>query len=455
MGGDIGVKSEPGKGSVFWFMLKLKYSGQQMDHKNYGTLCFKKALIVDDNATNREILHNQLSAWHIPNKSAEKGIHALEMLRSAAAKNEKFDLIILDWHMPEMDGVELAEKITADPYIPKTSMIMLSSVGSDQETSRLSSLGIQRYLTKPVRQSELYNCLVTVMNEKNETTKDIYKTAQNKSGFTDVNILLAEDNPVNQEVALSMLEIYGCKADIAENGVQAVKKASQKTYDLILMDCHMPEMDGFEATSQIRKHEQLKGNSHHVPIIAMTANVQKGIQEECQSFGMDGYLSKPFNMEQLESVLNQWINTGKKRTNTKIPSKTAPIESQHTDIPTGKKILEKEALAKIRALQREGAPDILNKVIGLYLESSPELMQSIHESVRQNNSHLLQEAAHSLKSSSANLGAMNLAAICKELENMGRNAKATAATSLINTVTTEYKQVTHALKQELGESVYG
>jgi CheY-like chemotaxis protein len=259
---------------------------------------------------------------------------------------------------------------------------------------------------------------------------------------------------VNQEVALSMLEIYGCKADIAENGFQAVKKASQKTYDMILMDCHMPEIDGFEATSQIRKYEQLTG-SLHVPIIAMTANVQKGIQEECKSFGMDGYLSKPFNMEQLESALNQWINTSKKRTNTKIPSKTALIESQHTDMPTGKKILERQALDKIRALQREGAPDILNKVIGLYLESSPELMQSIHESVRQSNSQLLQEAAHSLKSSSANLGAMNLAAICKELENMGRNAKVTAATSLINTVTTEYKQVTHALKQELKGTAHG
>ena len=133
------------------------------------------------------------------------------MLRSAAAKNEKFDLIILDWHMPEMDGVELAEKITADPDIPKTSMIMLSSVGSDQGISRLSSLGIQRYLTKPVRQSELYNCLVTVMNEKSEKTTYTCETKQNKSRFTDVNILLAEDNPVNQEVALSMLEIYGCK----------------------------------------------------------------------------------------------------------------------------------------------------------------------------------------------------------------------------------------------------
>jgi signal transduction histidine kinase/DNA-binding response OmpR family regulator len=465
MGGDIGVKSEPGKGSVFWFMLKLKRSVQEADAKNkYNSLCFKKALIVDDNATNREILHNQLMAWHIPNKSAERGMQAIEMLRSAAARNERFDLIILDWHMPEMDGIELAEKISTDPDIPETLMIMLSSVGSDKGTSRLSSLGIQRYLTKPVRQSELYNCLVTVMNERSETTKDTHKTKQNKSGFTDVNILLAEDNPVNQEVALSMLEIYGCKADIAENGVQAVKKASQKTYDMILMDCHMPEMDGFEATSQIRKREQLDGHGHHVPIIAMTANVQKGIQEECKSFGMDGYLSKPFNMEQLESVLNQWINTSKKGTNDRIPSacalhadrsETEAIKSQHIEMPTKKKILERNALSKIRALQREGTPDILNKVIGLYLESSNKLIQSIHESVRQNNSPLLQEAAHSLKSSSANLGAMKLAAICKELEHMGKTAKATAATSLMNTVTTEYKHVTHALQQELEGTAHG
>ncbi|MCD6272022.1 MAG: response regulator [Deltaproteobacteria bacterium] len=451
MGGDIGVQSEPGKGSLFWFTLNMQRSKQQeYDNKQYGSnLCLKKALIVDDNATNREILNTQLSAWQVMHKSAKNGKEALEILRSAAAKNEKFDFILLDWHMPGMDGIKLAGKIKTDPYIPETTMVMLSSAGFDKETSQLSDLGIKSCLTKPVRQAELYNCIINLMYPKYESKIHASNSTQNKNKFDDANILLAEDNPVNREVALSMLEIFKCKTDVAENGSQAVKKTSGKTYDMILMDCHMPEMDGFEATSQIRKNEQIKGNSHRIPIIAMTANVQKGIQDDCNAAGMDGYISKPFTMEHLESVLNQWVNTYKKRTDSRIKSKKVPLENRHTEIPKEEEILEKEALAKIRALQREGAPDIASKVIGLYLESSPDLIQSINESVRQENSSLLYEAAHSLKSSSANLGAMRMAAICKELENMGRNARSTDATSLINAIATEYEQVTNALQQEL------
>jgi CheY-like chemotaxis protein/anti-sigma regulatory factor (Ser/Thr protein kinase) len=451
MGGDIGVKSEPGKGSLFWFTLNMQRSKQQeYDNKQYGSnLCSKKALIVDDNATNREILINQLSAWQVLHKSAKNGTEALEILRSAAAKNEKFDFILLDWHMPGMDGTELAGKIKTDPYIPETTIVMLSSAGFDKETSQLSDLGVKTCLTKPVRPSELYNCLINLMYPKYENKTHPSNSTQNKNKFADANILLAEDNPVNREVTLSMLEAFKCKTDVAENGSQAVKKISDKSYDMVLMDCHMPEMDGFEAILQIRKNEQIKGNIHRIPIIAMTANVQKGIQDDCNAAGMDGYISKPFKMEHLESVLHQWINTDRKKNDTRIQSTTVPLKSRHTEIPKKEEILEKEALAKIRALQREGAPDIASKVIGLYLESSPGLIQSINESVRQGNSALLYEAAHSLKSSSANLGAMRMAAICKELENMAKNTRLTDATSLINAVGAEYEQVTNALQQEL------
>ena len=228
---------------------------------NRSTLCLKKALIVDDNATNREILNNQLSAWQVLHKSAQSGMEALEILRSAAAKNERFDFILLDRHMPGMDGIELAGKITTDSYIPETTMVMLSSACFDKETSQLSGLGIKSCLTKPVRQSELYNCLIDLMYPKDESKMHASNSTQNKDKFAYANILLAEDNPVNREVALSMLEVFKCKTDIAENGSQAVNKISGKSYDMVLMDCHMPEMDGFEATSQIRKNEQIKGNS--------------------------------------------------------------------------------------------------------------------------------------------------------------------------------------------------
>jgi HPt (histidine-containing phosphotransfer) domain-containing protein len=221
---------------------------------------------------------------------------------------------------------------------------------------------------------------------------------------------------------------------------------------MVLMDCHMPEMDGFEAVKEIRRREGIEDGNVHIPIIALTANVGKGVEEECKSAGMDGYLSKPFSQDQLYQILLQWLNQNEESVRNEEPvilkaveHSTAPDEEEETE-----KLLKQDALDKIRALQRPGSPNILDKIINLYLENSRELMQSIIDSIDWDDSASLQEAAHSLKSSSANLGAVKMAALCKELEYMGREGEACSAASLLDDIKTTGKLTQAALKEELG-----
>ncbi|MCK5509124.1 MAG: response regulator [Desulfobacterales bacterium] len=453
MGGEMGVKSEQGKGSAFWFTISFKRQTAKK-HKDLHpaeSLHGMRILIVDDNATNLEILKNQVIAWGMQNNSAENGEQALEMLCSAALKGEAYDIALLDWHMPEMDGIELARRLRSDSHIPEMHLIMLSSAAFDEEAAaRAADAGIHRYLNKPVRQSELYDCLINTVSTPgvaNLQTDDV-QTKEVGAVF-DAHILLAEDNLVNQEVALNMLELMGCRVSIVENGKKAVETAAKIGFDLILMDCHMPVMDGLTATAKIREHEQAGSNSQRVPIIALTADVQKGMQEQCLAVGMDDFLSKPFTQDELQTVLSQWLDQHKESIDPKaIVRSTAPDEQKETE-----PLLEQETLERIRALQRPGKPNVLGKIINLYLENSPGLIKTVRKSVEQGDGAALCEAAHSLKSSSANLGAVSMAAVCKKLEEMGREGRTDVSKALVGRIESEYKSVSAALVDELDRQV--
>ena len=450
MGGDMGVKSEPGKGSAFWFTINFKrqtakkYNGLHPAENLHGM----RILIVDDNATNCEILTNQVIAWGMQNSSAENGEQALEMLRSAALRGEAYDIALLDWHMPEMDGIELASRLNSDSNIPEMHLIMLSSAAFDNKTAaRATDAGIHRYLNKPVRQSELYDCLIKTVNTQgsNDLRTDYSQTKEVEALF-DAHILLVEDNPVNQEMALEMLELMGCQVNVVENGQKAVEATEKTDFDLILMDCHMPVMDGLTATDRIRKHEQSGSKNQRVPIIALTADVQKGMQEQCLAVGMDDFLSKPFTLNQIQAVLSLWLDQHKELTVSE-----AIVSSISPDGQTGTEpLLEQETLERIRSLQRPGKPNVLAKIINLYLQNSPGLMKIVHESMEQGDGVALCEATHALKSSSANLGAIRMATVCKNLENMGREGRIDAAKALIGRLESEYKSASSALADELG-----
>jgi PAS domain S-box-containing protein len=439
MGGEIGVKSEQGKGSTFWFNARFeKQPNTQTPLAPCLDLTSLRLLIVDDNATNRNILEHQISAWGIQSSSAKDGPQAIEMLHKAAAQGEPYDLAILDMMMPEMNGMELARIIKADPVIAPVRLMMLTSGGTFGNAREVQQSGILAYLSKPARKSELYNCIVNVMGVGIEDTGVERSSPSNRVSTTPRHhprILLVEDNPVNREVALRMLESFGCRVDIATNGLEAIQALSRTTYDLILMDCQLPEMDGFQATAEIRRSE---GKARHIPIIAVTAHAMEGDREECLQAGMDDYLSKPFNRDQLRTTLERWLHQKPIRDKSPTSPQPQPVGARSS--------IDIHMLDNIRALQRDGAPDILKKVIDLFLNDTPNLLQDLHEAVTKCDAKVLQNTAHRLKSSSANLGAVKLAAMCKEVEKMARLNKIQEAKTQLREIEAEYEAVRVALE---------
>jgi CheY-like chemotaxis protein len=262
-----------------------------------------RALIVDDHTINREIVHNQISSWGMRDDEAYSGEDALVKLRKATELGDPFKVILLDWHMPNMDGMQLARVIAADTSIEQPHMIMLSSTGAPDHIRYEANPIIFRHLTKPVRQRHLLDSLCDVLGQQNKIVDPYPKPVHKQFA---AKILLAEDNPINQEVAIGLLMSLGCTTEIAENGAEALEMAHNDHFDLIFMDCHMPEMDGFTATDEIRQ-AQNQGLIKGMPIIALTADVQKGIIEQCKAAGMDDYLSKPFNQDKLATKLQKWL----------------------------------------------------------------------------------------------------------------------------------------------------
>ena len=465
MGGTLGVESEPGKGSTFWFTAWFKRQTTSAQHRadNRQGMQGLRLLIVDDNATNRAILQAVVSSWGMRHCSAESGEQALDMLRAAAEKGEPYELAILDMHMPGMDGLQLATAIKADPAIAAAHLVMLSSVGLYMSTDDAYATGVEHIMTKPIRQSALYNCLATVIEKMNSAQPSApaeQPFGEQTAEQFDACVLVAEDNPVNQAIAVGMLEHLGCRTAVAGNGCEAIQSLKQSAYDLILMDCQMPEMDGYEATRMIRQQEQYAGGNggesssqdRRIPIIALTANALEGSREVCLAAGMDDYLAKPFNETQLCTILKRWLSkpaeasaaAPEPHTASPAPANTAPELPDAAGRP-----IDPKALDQIRSLQREGMPDLVEKVINLYLQDTPHLIQAIQEAVAQGDPLALKKAAHTLKSSSANLGAVTLAELCKTLEMMGHANTVENAEDIAAKMGVEYNRVLEALNNNL------
>jgi signal transduction histidine kinase/CheY-like chemotaxis protein len=317
MGGEIGMESVPGKGSTFWFTAlfeKQPHVDKTVPVPN-ARLDGLRVLIVDDNATNRTILIHQTASWKMIPSEVEDGNRALELLRAAAAQHEPYDIVLMDTYMPGITGFELARAIKGDPSIAAVPLVLMTSFGQRGDGQVAREIGVAAYLTKPVRESQLFDCLVTVLDrsgvmsiQSNAATpaKRVTRYAlKERETMSRKLILVAEDNIVNQLVAARQLEKIGYRADVVANGLEAVEALTRIPYDLVLMDCQMPEMDGYEATAAIRLRE---GQSKHTPIIAMTANAMEDERGKCLAAGMNDYVSKPVKFEELHAMLARWLS---------------------------------------------------------------------------------------------------------------------------------------------------
>ena len=314
MGGEIGIESEEGKGSTFWFTARFeKQTEVSMVPEVLADITGTKILVVDDNAANRILMTTLLQYWGCRYDTAVDGVTALALLQKAVAAGEPFRVALLDQEMPGMDGSELGRQIKADPQLESTLMIMVTSLAQRGEAGTLQQIGFAGYLPKPVRQKQLHECIAIVLGRGNKTSRGIvtqHTTVEGESrtvtSQSDTRILLAEDNIINQKVAQNILGKLGYKADVVANGLEAVRALEMIDYDIVLMDCMMPEMDGYEATAMIRDPAS-KVLNHTVPIIAMTANAMKGEREACIEAGMDDYLSKPVKKDELAAMLGKWV----------------------------------------------------------------------------------------------------------------------------------------------------
>jgi len=268
-----------------------------------------KVLVVDDNRTNRRILEGMLKRWEMKSRSVEGGEEALAQLSAAREAGEPYGLILTDMHMPKMDGFALVERIRQRPELSTATIMMLTSAGHRGDAARCQELGVAAYLLKPIRQSELREAIARVLGAREQKgaipliTRFSLQDARDPTSI--LRVLLAEDNPVNQLLATRLLEKRGHRVVVAANGREALAALEKESYDLVLMDVQMPEMDGFEATAAIREKE--KGSGIHQPVIALTAHAMKGDRERCLAGGMDGYLSKPIRLQELDELLEAYV----------------------------------------------------------------------------------------------------------------------------------------------------
>jgi two-component system, sensor histidine kinase and response regulator len=439
MGGEIGVYSEVNRGSTFWFEVRLESvtdAAPTMTRLPRMNLVGLRALIVDDNASNREILQQHLQSWGAEVVAVETSAAALAALN--ALDGTAFDIGLIDDQMPGMDGMQLARIIRQDPR-RSTLRLILQSTRDDQGSGSESSQLFAAVLTKPLRRSQLLGCVSRVMTQQPtgviDPVQGVPSGAASDAGAAGPRILLVEDNPVNREVAVAMLESLGCAVEAAENGWLAIEAMNTTVYDAVFMDCQMPIMDGMTATGEIRRREQSSG-AGRVPVIALTANAMDGDRERCLASGMDDFLSKPFTQQQLAILLRRWL-----------AMRTLP-EPERRDL-SRVPLIDAGVLRNIAALAK---PALLNSMIDLYLQHSPALIREIEAAAVNRHAGALSHAVHTLKSSTSNLGGTRLAMVAKECEVSIRDGGITQAASIVSRIRREYQEFCAALIRERSPS---
>jgi signal transduction histidine kinase/DNA-binding response OmpR family regulator len=425
-------------GSTFYFTIVTQSHRQPLWENlsiSQPQLAGKRLLIVDDNATNRQILTLQAQSWGMIPQAVESGYDAIACLE----REEPFDLAILDMQMPEMDGLTLAAQIRQRPNCQRLPLVMLTSIGKLETQFQFVQAEFAAFLNKPVKQSHLYNVLIQIVSEQpckvKHSPDQNLKLDPKIAEQLPLRILVAEDNKVNQQLALQLLGRMGYRADVAANGLEAIQSLRRQPYDVVFMDVHMPEMDGLTATKHICEEWPPATRPR---IIAMTANAMKGDREKCLNAGMDDYISKPIQVEELVQAIKNCQPSHENLT------PVANLGQNQAD----EEILDRSVLQAFKNAMGANAEQFLTELIEIYLEESPTLLQALNTAIVQSDATAIKQAAHTLKSSSASLGAIRFSQLCQELEMMGSDGATAQVRELLVDIESEYERVKSTLQIE-------
>jgi len=464
MGGSIDATSRIGEGSEFVVEVPMVHGDSAAvpaRPSGAGVLAHKRVLIAEDNPTNRRILHEQLRQLDMECALAENGRQALQMLRVAAHSARPFDVAVVDMKMPIMDGMALAEKVRADPALQDLPLVMLTSITGRDDARRAQAIGVDVYLSKPVRQQELIASLAAVLDARfaQPAGAPAPEPVQSLAGRR---VLVVEDNPVNQEVARAMLAGFGCTSTLAADGLAALGLLEREDFDVVLMDCQMPVLDGFEAMRRLRDPEYRQHDlerARRTPVIALTANALSGDDERCRDAGFCDYLAKPFRQRDLAAMLLRWVAdepcVAAEGCEAGLPASSAvdpgpadpgpadpgPADPQAVD----PEALDPHALEEIRAMERNGARNLLRRLVDTYAVSSRALVQAAETAFAAGDVAALTQAVHTLKSSSANLGALRFSRLCAEIETLARQQRLADARGRWQASRAEYDAAVAAL----------
>ena len=454
MEGEIGVESTPGVGSTFWFNINFeKQPAQKHDTTPLSiepiSLKGMRILGVDDNDTNRTIMTRTVESFGCRVDTVATGAKALEVLRNSHRDGDPYRVVLLDMQMPDMDGEQTARAIKGDPVLREAHIIILTSIGQRGDAVHMQALGCSAYLLKPLRQQLLFDALVAILGSKEKEPAIITRHLLSEKRRSSKRILIAEDNAINQKLAVILLGKAGYSADTVENGIKAIEKVQKENYNAVLMDVQMPEMDGFEATRHIREWE---ADRQHIPIIAMTAHAMKGDRERCLEAGMDDYVSKPLDLKILLGVLDRWLKLSEQEDPqpTQI-DETAPAKPPFIMTPT--KPLTAPSAEEVhmdieRALQRfSGDRPFLVEMSQEFTAGLPDRMVELRTALEAGNANDLSRLAHNLKGVSANFDAGPLSRLAAELETLGRQDDLDAAPELLAQIEKEVVQLQIYLKE--------
>ena len=443
MGGRIDIDSEPDVGSTFVFTIPLATAPERESRPegNNSMLAGRRILIVDDNATNREIFADFVAGWNMEFETADSGEKAIELVRAAHAAGRPYDVAVIDIVMPDVSGLELARRIRAERRFDGTALVAMTSFNWDRDSAHSRESGFAQFVTKPVRRRDVAALLRSILGETASEPESVAgpMDSTGKKRTRNASVLVAEDNPVNREIAVQYLEREGCRVVTAEDGRQAIALFEKTAFDLVLMDVQMPEMDGIEATRLIREFEARTGR-RRTPVIAATAHAFREDREKCILAGMDDFLSKPFTRKDLYPLLDRWLGPAE-QASMDVSGGAAPDAG-----PAAEDLLDPETLRQIRSLDPSGGTRILAKLVGMYMESTPRQIDELLAHLDDGDIGRAGAIAHGLKTSSANVAALGLSDVFREIEHAAREGDIERCRAAAATLKADYAAVGRSLR---------